>query len=177
MDGKNEKKKEKRKDLKGEEKEKQTRKRKGKKSMIKKIISIFIYIVLTGCDTLTGPETANTYLEVSAPSLSQDENGYYIMYVNDNFQQTFTTLKAETGSETIQLLTWDSNKEFSIEWQGQLIWENVVNGSSYTDDEGNGYTVLGVYDIFVGDTITIYCGYEDDYNNYYQDYLEVIINE
>ena len=175
MDGKNEKREKRTKDLKKEKKEKQTKKRKGKKSMIKKIISIFIYIVLTGCDTLTGPEPENTYLEVSAPSLSQDENGYYIMYVDSNFQQTFTTLKAETGSETIQLLTWDSNKEFSVEWQGQMIWENVVNGSSYTDDEGNGYTVLGVYDIFTGDTIRVYCGYQDDYNNYYEDYLEVIV--
>ena len=44
-----------------------------------------------------------------------------------------------------------------------------------TDDDGNGYTVLGVYDIFTGDTIRVYCGYQDDYNNYYEDYLEVIV--
>ena len=145
--------------------------------MIKKIISIFIYILLTGCDTLTGPESSNNYLLVSAPGLSQNTDGYYVMTVDTSSQQTFTTLKAETGSELPQLLTWDSNTEFSIEWQGQLIWENVVNGSSYTDNEGNGYTVLGVYDIFIGDTIKVYCGYEDDYNNYYEDYLEVIIYE
>jgi len=143
--------------------------------MIKKIFSIFIYILLTGCDTLTGPEESN-YLELSAPSLSRNSDGYYMMTANTNLQQTFTTLKASTGSiEIPQLLTWESNKEFSIEWQGQTIWENVVNGSSYTDDEGYGYTVLGIYDIFIGDTIKVYCGFVDDYDNYYEDYLEVIV--
>ena len=147
--------------------------------MTKKIIScIFIYILLTGCDTLTGPENGGEtyYLDINAPNLVTDYNGFYIMPHMSSEYQTVTTLKAETGSiDEYQHLQWLSDKEFGVEWQGQWVWANLVNSSSYTNDEGVGHTVLGVYDNFVGDTIKVYCGYQDNYGNHYLDSLEVIV--
>ena len=179
MDGKSEKKEKKTKEEKKEEKEKQTKKRKGKKNMIKKIISIFIYIVLTGCDTqnfLMGPEEPQYYLDISAPSLNKISDEYYVMTFSGNESVKYTTLAAQTGSvNVVQLLTWESDKEFSVEHNGQEFWENLVNPSSYTDTYGEGHTVLGVWPEFIGDTITVYCGFEDDNGNYYEDILKVIV--
>ena len=151
--------------------------------MSKKLISIiFMYILLTGCDTvidgIVGPDydCEECYLEISAPDLVVDENGFYTMTYNNTDYQTFSTLKAETGSTSeYQYLAWTSNKEFGVEWQGQMIWTNLVNGSSYTDGNGEAFTVLGVYSNFIGDTIKVYCGYEDNENIHYLDSLEVIV--
>ena len=147
--------------------------------MSKKLISIiFIYILLTGCDTVMGPEdnSYNYYLEISAPDLVIDNNGLYIMTFNTENYQEFTTLKAETGSiAEHQLLYWISNKEYAIEWYNEIEWINLINSTSYTDDEGFAYGVLSSWAAFVGDTIKVYCGYEDNYGNQYLDSLGVII--
>tara|TARA_B100000287_G_scaffold159854_1_gene150711 strand:- start:4874 stop:5320 length:447 start_codon:yes stop_codon:yes gene_type:complete len=147
--------------------------------MLKKLINcifIFIYILLTGCDTLTGPEETSYYLELDAPFLEMNQDGYYIMEIGEGNIMRYTTLKAETGStDEVQLLTWEANQEFGVEHQGQIIWENLVNSSSYTDGSGNGFTVLGVWQEFVGDTIIVYCGFEDINNNYYEDIIKVVV--
>ena len=48
-----------------------------------------------------------------------------------------------------------SMKEINIDGA----WINLVNGSSYTDEIGEAHTVLGVWEEFIGKTITIYGGY------------------
>ena len=64
-----------------------------------------------------------------------------------------------------------SNKEISI--QGH--WTNLVNSASYTDEEGVAHTVLGIWPEFIGDTITVYCGYTDQCDVHHVDSLKVII--
>jgi hypothetical protein len=51
----------------------------------------------------------------------------------------------------------------------------LVNSTSYTDGGGYAYTVLGVWEEFIGDTIIVYCGYEDMCSLRYIDSLKVII--
>jgi len=132
---------------------------------------IFIYILLIGCENNIQNECiTNNILELDAPSLQKTDNYYRLGFLND-YVQTFTVLEANTGStDEYQKLTWISNKEILIDGY----WTNLVNRASYTDDEGYGYTVLGVWEEFVGDTITIYCGYEDMCLDYV-DSLKVII--
>ena len=139
-----------------------------------KFILCIISVLLTSCDNnLLTPDTGYLDLHMSG---NQDENGFYTMTYNNTDYQTFSTLKAETGSTSeYQYLAWTSNKEFGAEWQGQMIWANLVNGSSYTDGNGEAFTVLGVYSNFIGDTIKVYCGYEDNENIHYLDSLEVIV--
>ena len=139
--------------------------------MVKKIISyIFIYILLVGCESPLVCE--GCYLDIKAPNLTLDNNGYYHMEFLDSYVQTFSTLEAETGITSYnQKVKWVSNKEILIAGH----WTNLVNGSSYTDDDGKAYTVLGVWENFTGDTIKVYSGYTDNCNIQHVDSLEVVI--
>ena len=139
--------------------------------MVKNIInSIFIYILLVGCESPLSCEYC--YLDIKAPDLVVDSNGYYHMEFLDSYIQTFSTLEAETGIITYnQKVKWESNKEILIAGH----WTNLVNGSSYTDDGGKAYTVLGVWENFIGDTIKVYSGYTDNCNILHIDSLEVVI--
>ena len=139
--------------------------------MVKNIfLYIFIYVLCIGCHN---PYVCDGgYLEISAPDLQMDENGYYHLQFLNNYTQTFSTLKANVGVEQ-QKVKWLSNKEINIAGH----WTNLVNSHSYTDDGGIGYTVLGVWENFVGDTIKVYCGYTNNCSINYIDSLEVIINE
>jgi hypothetical protein len=138
--------------------------------MVKNIIwYIFMYILCVGCDTRYTCE--DCYLDISAPSLEMDENGYYHMEWLDGYVQTFSTLTAETGLD-YQKVKWISNKEINI----QDNWTNLVNTSSYTDDEGVAHTVLGVWEQFVGDTIKVYSGYSNNCDILYIDSLEVVVD-
>jgi len=132
---------------------------------------IFIYILLIGCENNIQNECfTENILELDVSSLQKAGGHYRLKFLND-YVQTFTTLKANTGStDEYQKLTWISNKEILIDGY----WINLVNKNSYTDDNGYAYTVLGVWEEFVGDTITVYCGYQDMCLDYI-DSLKVII--
>ena len=159
---------------------KKTIKRKGKINMGRNLSKyIFIYICLsifTGCDD-GNPMSVTTcesgcFLETSAPSLEIDANGYYHIEVLDGYNQTFTTLQANTGSfDEYQRLQWISNKEVLVDGY----WVQAVNGWSYTDEEGLAYTVLSAWQILVGDTITVYTGYFDQCDMHYLDSLKVVV--
>ena len=167
-----------------------------KNSSFSIFIYIFIYVfsfLITGCDNSIvsyeydkyypsdeevnqSEESDDTdvdyYLNISADSLSLDSNGFYVMEYLDGYYQTFTTLTAETGSmSTYQHIAWMSNKEIKIGND----WINLVNGYSYTDEFGEAHTVLSIWSEFVADTIKVYAGYNDEYNNHYIDSLDVII--
>lgn len=139
------------------------------------ILWIFIYILCVGCETSSVICTDNCYLDMSTLSLEKDENGYYHMEWLEGYVQTFSTLKAETGLD-YQKVQWVSNKEINIEHYGQDNWTNLVNTSSYTNDEGVAYTVLGVWEEFVGDTIKVYSGYLSNCDIQYIDSLEVVVD-
>ncbi len=130
---------------------------------------IFIYILLIGCVDTLDECYSDYYLEIDAPSLEKS-TGYYELEFLSEYIQTFTTLRAQTGVE-YQRILWISNKEIEIAG----IRTNLVNSTSYTDNDGEAYTVLGVREEFIGDTITVYCGYEDMCSLRYVDSLKVII--
>ncbi len=147
--------------------------------MIRKVISyIFIYIVMvitTGCESsVMGPCVSESDMIVNAPNLTQDNNGYYHMYFVDGYIQTFATIEANINLDYWPV-AWISNKEYNIEHMGTDNWTNLVNKTSYTNDEGVAYTVLGVWETFVGDTIKIYSGYENECDIHFVDSLEVVV--
>ena len=143
--------------------------------MVKKLFTyIFIYTLVVGCNTnLTQPEEENSYyLELSAPNLEIDGSGYYHMEWLDGYVQTFSTIRAETGSyENYQKIGWISNKEINISGE----WTNLVNSSSYTNG-GVTRTVLGVWEQFIGDTIKVYSAFQDEYGKQYTDSIRVIVD-
>ena len=141
--------------------------------MVKNILKyLFIYILLVGCESPLVCE--DCYLNIGAPDLEADENGYYHMEFLNSYSQTFSTLEAETGITSYnQKVKWISNKEILIAGH----WTNLVNQSSYTDGGGKAYTVLSAWEIFIGDTVKVYSGYTDNCNILHVDSLEVIIDD
>ena len=146
--------------------------------MVKKsIIYIFIYTLLVGCNTqnpLGNECESNCYLEISAPSLEMDENGYYHIEWLDGYTQTFSTLKAKTGSgEKIYKVQWAS--DLGVIYGDEFI--SSVNPASYTNENGIANTVLSVWEVMVNDTITIYSGYYDECSIEYLDSIKVRIED
>ena len=153
--------------------------------MLKKMIKyIFIYttlcVLFIGCESnVFGPdggECTNCYLEIEAPDLPMDKNGIYHLDFNDGGIQTFTQLRAYIGYEyeyvewvtdvTFEGCTWDYCEDIP-----------VVNGASYTNEEGYGYTMMGVSTENIGMIATIWVGYYDYYGNQWLDSIRIQINE
>ena len=133
---------------------------------------IFIYILLVGCESPLVCE--DCYLDIKAPDLQMDSNGYYHIEYLDSYTQTFSTLEAETGIiDYTQKVKWISDTEIFISGY----WIPLVNQFSYTDNDGKAYTVLGIWENFIGDTIKVYSGYTDNCNIFHFDSLEVIIDD
>ena len=143
--------------------------------MLRKLISyIFIYMIMVGCESPFESCGSESYLDINAVDLVMDENGYYNMSFISGEIQTFAVLSAEIGLQYWPV-GWTSNKEYNIEHMGTDNWTNIINQSSYSDDEGTANTVLGVWPEFIGDTIKVYCGYHDECDIYFLDSLEVIV--
>jgi len=145
--------------------------------MVKKsIIYIFIYTLLVGCEShlLTNDECeTDCYLNIEAPSLQMDENGYYHIEWLEGYNQTFSTLDVNTGSTfLIQKVYWGSDK--GIMYGGEPV--SCVNPASYTDN-GVAHTVLSVWEVMITDTITVYAGYHDECDIEHIDSIKVIVED
>ena len=148
--------------------------------MLKNIIKyIFIYtigILLVGCDNPTSVESCDyCHLDIET-NLPMDENGIYHLNFNNGEIQTFTQLRAYVGYE-MEYVGWTTNTTFE-----GCTWDYcedgpIVNGSSYTLDDGYAYTMLGVYEENIGDVATIWVGYYDEYGNQWLDSIKVKIDE
>ena len=115
------------------------------------------------------------YLDLES-YLNIDENGYYEIWFLNGYVQTFTTLTAKTGSyDNYQKLYWETNRTFIIQFLNQDYETDLVNHHSYTDELGEAHTVFGPWGEFIGDTITVYASYEDQYYNNYIDSLKIIV--
>jgi len=155
--------------------------------MVKKsILYIFIYTLLVGCDVerLIGIDCTtfigNDYLNVSAPDLQMDENGYYHIEWLEGYIQTFSTLNADTQADDGTLkVTWSSDSGIYYMWD----WISSVNSSSYTGSDGIAHTVLAVWEEQIGDTITVYAqlmsfteGLGEDCQEEYRDSIKVVVD-
>jgi hypothetical protein len=148
--------------------------------MVKNIIKyIFIYtigILLVSCDNPTSVESCDyCHLDIET-NLPMDENGIYHLDFNNGEIQTFTQLRAYVGYE-MEYVGWTTNTTFE-----GCTWDYcedvpIVNGSSYTLDNGYAYTMLGVYEENIGDVATIWVGYYDEYGNQWLDSIKVKIDE
>ena len=149
--------------------------------MVKKIIKyIFIYticVITIGCES--SPMSVQTcdycHLELEAPDLPM-VNGIYQLNYNDEALQTFTQLRAYVGYE-LEYLGWTTNVSFEgCTWD---YCENIpiVNGASYSNEDGYSYQMMGVMEGNIGQTATIWVGYYDDYGKQWLDSIRVKINE
>ena len=140
------------------------------------IIYIFIYTLLVGCNTqnvLTNSECESDFMmNVGAPELEMDENGYYHIEWLEGYNQTFATLEALTNTEGYNKIYWTSQN--GIEYGGEFI--SCVNPASYTSD-GIARQTMAVWEEMIGDTITIYAGFEDWCYNEHVDSIRIIVED
>ena len=151
--------------------------------MLKKIINhIFIYILLIiciGCESnivgVTG-SCSDCVLEVSVPDLDVDSNGFYHLEFDENYIQTFVKLEAYVGIGYAHL-GWESDTENCVQMWNYMDCNDVVNPASYSDSDGYAYQMMGVHQEHIGDTITVHCGYYDNYGEQYLNNIKVIVDE
>jgi len=170
------------KDLKREKIVKKLKIKGEKRNMLKKIIKyIFIYticVITIGCESnpMSNQTCDYCHLELEAPDLPMDEDGVYHLDYNENQIQTFTQLRAYVGYE-LEYLGWTTNISFDgCTWN---YCENVpvVNGASYSSEDGYAYQMMGVYEGNIGQTATIWVGYYDNYGTQWLDSIKVKIDE
>ena len=151
--------------------------------MLKKMINrIFIYISLlicVGCgDSIVGTSENcdDCVLDLSIPELTMDDNSYYHLEFNGDYIQTFAKLEAYVGIG-YAYLGWESDTEHCVQMWNHTECSDVVNPASYSGSDGYTNQMLGVHQEHVGDTITVHCGYYDDYGVQYLNTVRIIIDE
>ena len=146
--------------------------------MVKKLFTyIFIYTLLVGCNTQSSLESTETgyFLEVTAPNLELDANGYYHIEFLEGYTQTFSTLDANTGSEEMpQKVMWESDSGIYESYTGDFI--SCVNPASYTN-HGIAHTVLSVWVENISDTIIVYAWYVDEQNHEHMNSMGIIVED
>tara|TARA_Y100000593_G_C4217670_1_gene290087 strand:- start:314 stop:757 length:444 start_codon:yes stop_codon:yes gene_type:complete len=142
----------------------------------KLFLYIFIYTLLVGCNIqnpLNNDECESDFtMNVEAPELEMDENGYYHIEWLQGYNQTFATLEAVTNTEGYNRIYWASND--GIEYGGEFV--SCVNSASYTSD-GVARQTMAVWEEMIGDTITIAARFEDWCYNEHIDYIRIIIED
>ena len=139
--------------------------------MVKKTFLILLLILFSCGNNPTEPDPCsdcdiNVYCE-----LPQDENGVYLLQWNQSLVQTYTTVYVETNCGLHTRVSWDTNYRYNI--GGQYV--RLINNSSMTDENGDGRIIFGVWEPFIGYTITCYGGYVDECENHYVDSLRIKI--
>ena len=154
--------------------------------MLKNIINyIFIYIIsciFIGCDVCETMGSCDDdtcgycHLDLDIPTLTLDDDGYYLLDYNDGALQTFAMVEAYVGYQD-EYLGWTTDTYFE-----GCTWDYcedipIVNGASYSSDDGYAYQMMGVYEGNIGDTATVWAGYYDNYGKQWLDSIKVIIDE
>ena len=118
-------------------------------------------------------------LNMDAPSLNMDTNGFYHMNLETGYNQTFSTLRIQTGlSDYTVPVGWGSDTYYLYSWGNNNVdTVAVVNPTSYTDSNGEAQTVFSAWNSFLGDTITVYSGFRDNCYIEHYDSLKIIIED
>ena len=143
--------------------------------MTRNLISyIFIYVLLIGCESnvLAPSECESDFeMEMGSSDLVIDENGYYHIEWLNNYTQTFATLEVVTNTEGYNPIYW--NCDSGIEYGGEFI--SCVNGVSYTSD-GVAKQTMAVWEEMIGDTLTVYSGFEDWCYDTHMDFIKIVVD-
>ena len=103
-------------------------------------------------------------LELEAPELELDGNGYY-HFEYHNGTPVFS-LSAYVGYEN-QYVAWTTNLTYQD--------TPMINGSTYSNEEGYDNTIMYTHEEHIGQVATIWAGYYDNYGNQWIDSIKVVI--
>ena len=146
--------------------------------MQSKLLYFIIFIFFsTSCDNINEVDEQNCQSDCGINIYSElptDSSGIYQLTWNPSLVTTYSHLYVETQCGLNKRVQWDSDYQYQIV-DGQ--WTSLINPTSMTDENGNGTIVYGVWEEFIGYTITLYGGYVDHCDNHFVDSVKVKINE
>ena len=125
------------------------------------LLSILSLFLLVGCSTEPKP----IYDFELKLGLEQDENGYFYLPMNPQgvSNQTLHKLAVDTNNPNIQLVHWTSDTFYEMDYFGYTELVPILNGSSYSYEDGMAYTMFGPHMEQVGDTVAVLVGYTDSH--------------
>ena len=155
---------------------------------------LFLFVGCENCDDIGGitcrgilapsEEYPQSTIELYS-ELPMDENGFYHFefpsYTDYSTNQygnngTYSNVKYKTNA--LERVWWNSPDSISVEYQNQTFYDPIINYSTYADDNGDGQQMYYIWDLFIGDTLSIYgsiVNYEN--NTLIHDVLYVIIED
>ena len=146
-----------------------------------KLIVISLFFV--GCsDNFLGNHDTKTYSFELQVNLEQDINGYYHLPMNQygDGTQTIHQFSVDTNNPHTsppQFVYWDCDTQVEntiFETHTEMV--DIINHSSYATSDGIAYTMFGPHSDQIGDTISVYVGYECNiYEVEYQENFYIIL--
>mgnify|MGYP001230304882 CR=1 FL=1 len=128
-------------------------------------LTILFILILFGCSSQ--PNEPNQIYDFELDlNLMQDENGYFHlpMDISGSFSnQVLHKFAVNTNNPNVQLVHWMSNTFYEMDYFGYTNLIPIINGSSYTYEDGMAYTMFGPHLEQVGDTIAVLVGYTDSH--------------
>jgi hypothetical protein len=128
-------------------------------------LMILFILILFGCSNQSYEPNQIYDFELEL-NLSQDENGYFYlpMGVSGSFSnQVLHKLAVNTNNPNIQLVHWTSDTFYEMDYFGYTDLVPIINGSSYSYEDGMAYTMFGPHLEQVGDTVAVLVGYTDSH--------------
>ena len=131
---------------------------------MRKLISLLSIFLLIGCSNETTEPTPIYNFELNL-GLEQDENGYFHLPLNTQgiSNQTLHKLAVNINNPNIQLVHWTSDTFYEMDYFGYTELVPILNGSSYSYEDGMAYTMFGPHLEQVGDTVAVLVGYTDSH--------------
>ena len=131
---------------------------------MKKLLSLILIFILFSCNSQ--PSKSNSIYDFELDlNLSQDKNGYFHLPLNPQglSNQTLHKLSVNTNNPNIQLVHWMSNTFYEMNHFGYTELVPIINGSSYTYENGVAHTMFGPHLEQIGDTVSVLVGYTDSH--------------
>ena len=130
-----------------------------------------LFLIYWGCEEESESCNSDCIIDIYS-ELPINSDGVYELPWNETLVTTYSHLYVETECGLHTRVQWDSDYQYEIV-EGQ--WVSLINPSSMTDEDGDGIIIFGVWEVFIGDTISVYCGYTDDCGNHHLDSIKIFI--
>ena len=135
---------------------------------MKKLLALLL--LLLSCEVeYTYPEDiySDVYLNIYS-NLEYNDEIYTFEYPEDNLNSYF---KIDYNSLPYQRVFWESPDMFYVVLWQDTIWTEVINFSTYANDEGIGHQMVYVNPTLIGDTLNIIGRINEEGQNIYKEIL------
>ncbi len=132
-----------------------------------RLIILFI-LILFGCSNQSYEPDYQTYDFELDLNLPQDKNGYFHLPMESSgsfSNQVLHKFAVNTNNPNIQLVHWVSDTFYEMNYFGYVDLVPIINGSSYTGEDGMAYTMFGPHLQQIGDTVAVLVGYTDSHTS------------